>query len=163
MIASSHHERFDGNGYPQGLKGEAIPLMARILAVADVLDAITSKRHYRSAMSISNALGIMKREATGHFDPACIEALFKMSLSSFMKVHMADHLRRLEPEDLLAFDGNTLDDIMTICANAANASQEDADVLQRIYNYYQGPVPTGWEEKIKPAPRFGEDTPEVNC
>lgn len=163
MIASSHHERFDGNGYPQGLKGESIHLMARILAVADVLDAITSKRHYRSAMSICNALSIMKREAGGHFDPSCIDALFHMSLSSFMKVHMADHLRRLSPEDLLAFEGDTLDDVMRVCDSAETAEKEDVDMLQRIYKYYQGPVPAGWEEKIQPAPRFGEDTPDVNC
>jgi hypothetical protein len=86
-----------------------------------------------------------------------------MSLSNFMKVHMADHLRKLEPEDLLAFDGHTLDDVMLICGSADTASKEDTALLQSVYKYYQGPVPAGWEGKIQPAPRIGEETPDVNC
>lgn len=164
MIASSHHERFDGNGYPQALKGDQIPLLARILAVADVLDAITSKRHYRNAMSIHNALLIMKREAGGHFDPTCIEGLMKMTVSNFIKIHMADYLRKLSGEDLLVFDTASLESIMRICESPEPSVQE-TDLIRRFHNYYQGPVPSSFEGKVQPAPQFDfeEERPAANC
>ena len=72
--AGLHHERLDGSGYPDGLKGNAIPPIARILAVADVFDAITSKRHYRQAMPIDQALGEIKKGVGSHFFPECVDA-----------------------------------------------------------------------------------------
>jgi diguanylate cyclase (GGDEF)-like protein/putative nucleotidyltransferase with HDIG domain len=68
-IIESHHERWDGKGYPHGLSGESIPLSARILAVADVYDALTSVRSYKVAMSHETALGIMRRDSGTAFDP----------------------------------------------------------------------------------------------
>ena len=72
-IAQGHHERWDGAGYPQGLKGEAIPLAARIVAVADVFDALTSERPYKPAMPLDQALAILQAERGRHFDPACLD------------------------------------------------------------------------------------------
>ena len=69
-IALSHHERWDGTGYPQGLQGEAIPLAARIVAIADVFDALTSKRPYKEAWSADKAFDLIASEAGKHFDPA---------------------------------------------------------------------------------------------
>ncbi|MCG3205575.1 MAG: Regulator of RpoS [Elusimicrobia bacterium] len=157
-IASGHHERFDGNGYPRGLKGTAIPLGARILAVADVLDAITSKRHYRNAMSIQNALAIIKREAGGHFDPICAEALMKMSLTNFIKIHLVEHLEKLEAADLVVLQPYTLQQLVTFC-EISNPNDEALDILKRFHKYYQGPIPTAFEGKISPAPRFDRPTP----
>ncbi|TAN76304.1 MAG: HD domain-containing protein [Magnetospirillum sp.] len=74
-IAESHHEKWDGSGYPHGLKGEAIPVSARIVAVADVFDALTSKRPYKDAFSVETALGIIHQDAGSHFDPEVVEAL----------------------------------------------------------------------------------------
>ena len=71
-IAYHHHERYDGTGYPDGLAGEAIPLSARIMAVADVYDALTSKRVYKDAMSHERASAILVEGSGGHFDPAII-------------------------------------------------------------------------------------------
>jgi diguanylate cyclase (GGDEF)-like protein/putative nucleotidyltransferase with HDIG domain len=68
-IIESHHERWDGKGYPHGLSGESIPLSARILAVADVYDALTSVRSYKAAMSHETAMGIMRRDSGTAFDP----------------------------------------------------------------------------------------------
>jgi putative nucleotidyltransferase with HDIG domain/diguanylate cyclase (GGDEF)-like protein len=68
-IIESHHERWDGRGYPHGLGGEDIPLPARILAVADVYDALTSVRSYKAAMSHETAMGIMRRDSGTAFDP----------------------------------------------------------------------------------------------
>jgi HD-GYP domain-containing protein (c-di-GMP phosphodiesterase class II) len=71
-IVRCHHERFDGTGYPDGLKGEEIPLLARILSVADVYDAIASDRAYRKRMEESEILDIMYSGAGTQFDPEII-------------------------------------------------------------------------------------------
>ena len=69
-IATYHHERWDGSGYPEGLKGEAIPLEARIMAVADVYDALVSKRVYKEKMSFEKADAIIREGMGSQFDPA---------------------------------------------------------------------------------------------
>lgn len=72
-IVHSHHERFDGSGYPQGLKGEVIPLGARLFAVVDVYDALTSTRPYRTPLSHADALVEIRKESGRHFDPKVVE------------------------------------------------------------------------------------------
>jgi HD-GYP domain-containing protein (c-di-GMP phosphodiesterase class II)/Tfp pilus assembly protein PilZ len=74
-IAGAHHEKLDGSGYPLGLKGEAIPLGAKIIAVADFFEAITTKRHYRAPMPIPIAFQLLREESGVHFDPNIVEAL----------------------------------------------------------------------------------------
>jgi putative two-component system response regulator len=71
-IALYHHEKWDGSGYPHGLKGEDIPLTARIVAVADVFDALTSERPYKKAWSEEDAVALLEREAGKHFDPKLV-------------------------------------------------------------------------------------------
>lgn len=73
-IAAGHHERWDGTGYPRGLAGEAIRLAARVVAVADVFDALTSERVYKRAWSIVEARQYLVEQRGGHFDPACVDA-----------------------------------------------------------------------------------------
>lgn len=73
-VALTHHERFDGTGYPQGLAGDAIPLAGRIAAVADVFDALTHDRIYRSAFSLPEALGMVRDGAGTQFDPVVVDA-----------------------------------------------------------------------------------------
>ncbi len=73
-MAAYHHERWDGKGYPEGLRGEVIPLSARIMAVADVFDALTSPRVYKPAFSLEKALTIMEEGSGTQFDPKCINA-----------------------------------------------------------------------------------------
>ena len=74
-IALSHHERWDGGGYPQGLKGDDIPLSARLMAVADVYDALISKRVYKDSFSHEKAVGIIREEAGSHFDPDIVQPM----------------------------------------------------------------------------------------
>ena len=76
-IARGHHERFDGTGYPDGLKGDQIALEARIVAVADVFDALLSPRPYKEAWTIDAALEYLIEQSGKHFDPACIQALMR--------------------------------------------------------------------------------------
>jgi putative nucleotidyltransferase with HDIG domain len=77
-IPYAHHEKWDGSGYPRGLKGENIPLPARIFAVIDVYDALTSDRPYRPAWTTDRALAEIKAQAGRHFDPAVTEAFFNL-------------------------------------------------------------------------------------
>ena len=74
-IAITHHEKFDGSGYPEGLAGCEIPLPARIVAVADVYDALTTRRPYKSPWSSVNAIDYIKKQSGHHFDPKCVQAL----------------------------------------------------------------------------------------
>jgi putative two-component system response regulator len=74
LIARTHHEKWDGTGYPRGLKGEDIPLHGRIVAVADVFDALTSERPYKQAWTLDQALGFLRENAGSHFDAACVQA-----------------------------------------------------------------------------------------
>jgi putative two-component system response regulator len=76
LIARTHHERWDGSGYPLGLAGEDIPPEGRIAAVADVFDALTSDRVYRSALPVQSALKMMQDERGRHFDPELLDAFF---------------------------------------------------------------------------------------
>jgi len=71
-IALGHHEKFDGSGYPSGLRGEVIPIFSRIVAVADVFDALTSKRPYKPAWSLERAREHLQTNAGSHFDPSCV-------------------------------------------------------------------------------------------
>ncbi|MFN0118569.1 MAG: HD domain-containing phosphohydrolase [Elusimicrobiota bacterium] len=150
LIASSHHERFDGTGYPQNLRGENIPLMARVLAVADVLDAITSKRHYRQAMAIDNALGILKRECGGHFDPDVVEAFFKMRVSDFLRIHNIDDIRKLKALDMTELQKIDMQWIKQ-CFETESPSSEQLAAIQRFQKYYMGPIPSKYQNKIFPS------------
>lgn len=87
-IACCHHEKWNGSGYPYGLEGEKIPLSARIVAIVDVYDALTSKRPYKDAMTHEEALSIITRESGEHFDPLMVEALI-MNESKFRNISMA--------------------------------------------------------------------------
>ena len=77
MIALRHHERYDGSGYPDGLAGEAIPLEARIVAVADVFDALISPRPYKEAWTVDAALAYLYAQRGRLFDPDCVDALMR--------------------------------------------------------------------------------------
>ncbi len=85
MIALCHHEKWDGSGYPAGLKGEEIPLMARIAALADVFDALTTVRPYKRGWSVEEAVSFIESQAGSHFDPALIEP-FKRVLPDMLRI-----------------------------------------------------------------------------
>lgn len=86
-VALSHHEKYDGTGYPKGLKGEDIPLVGRIVAVADVFDALTTRRPYKEAWPIEEALDYIRNASGSHMDPGVVEAF----LSSIDKINQIHH------------------------------------------------------------------------
>ena len=86
IIALNHHERFDGSGYPNGISGKDIPLVARIVTVADVYDALISLRPYKPAWSPADAQDYLHKHAGSQFDPICVEAFFER-LDSISRIH----------------------------------------------------------------------------
>jgi putative two-component system response regulator len=86
-IAISHHEKFDGSGYPYGVAGQAIPLFGRIVAVADVFDALTSERPYKKAWEFERAIDFLREGAGTHFDATCVEA-FLVRMDDILAIHV---------------------------------------------------------------------------
>jgi two-component system response regulator RpfG len=86
VIALRHHEHYDGNGYPDGLKGEAIPIEARIVAVADVYDALVSERPYKQAWPMQAAVDYLNDKKGKQFDPQCVQA-FLGQLDQVSRIH----------------------------------------------------------------------------
>ena len=72
-VVGSHHEKYDGSGYPTGLKSDEIPLNARIFAIVDVFDALTSKRPYKEPFTYEQTMEIMEKESSTHFDPSLLD------------------------------------------------------------------------------------------
>ncbi|MDP3859618.1 MAG: two-component system response regulator [Stagnimonas sp.] len=86
IVALTHHEKWDGSGYPRGLKGEAIPLVGRIVAIADVFDALTSERPYKQAWSEAEAVDYLCRESGLHFDPRLVDLFVVQCLPEVRKI-----------------------------------------------------------------------------
>jgi putative two-component system response regulator len=102
-IITTHHERWDGRGYPNGIAGEAIPLPGRIVSVADVFDALTNKRPYKSAMEPQAALKIITEGSGSQFDPKVVAALLR-SLDQILTIHrqLSDHQSDASPASVAA-------------------------------------------------------------
>ncbi|MBX3332184.1 MAG: response regulator [Nitrospira sp.] len=86
LIAYTHHERYDGTGYPRGLQGEEIPIEGRIVAIADAFDALTTQRVYKPAFEISHAIDLMLKNRGKHFDPELLD-LFVASTDEVTRIH----------------------------------------------------------------------------
>jgi ribonuclease P protein subunit RPR2 len=89
LVVRHHHERWDGTGYPDRLAGDAIPLAARVFAVADALDALTTDRPYRQAASLADARDVIAAEAGAQFDPAITTALAELPDEALLELHRA--------------------------------------------------------------------------
>ena len=136
-MACSHHEKWDGTGYYRHLKGEEITLGGRILAVADVFDAITSKRHYRDKMPIANVLDILMKGAGSHFDKNLVDVFMSISTDKIVKVFLSESHEKIEPKDeefLKQYD------LMSIYrfVNLENPTDEQKHLLELFNKYYLG-------------------------
>ena len=137
-IASSHHEKYDGTGYFKGLKGEQIPLGGRILAVSDVFDAITSKRHYRDKMNIKDALQIMIEGKNRHFDENLVNAFLNISTYEILKIIVNDITCDFSEDEILLKEFNLLElyDILKKEENSITKKEKQLTESFNKYYYY---------------------------
>lgn len=135
-IASSHHEKYDGTGYFKGLKGEQIPLGGRILAVSDVFDAITSKRHYRDKMHIKDALQIMIDGKNKHFDENIVNAFMSISVFDILKIIVDDVTYKFNEDENLLQEFN-LHELYAILNNEDNSiTVREKQLIETFNKYY---------------------------
>jgi putative nucleotidyltransferase with HDIG domain len=133
-MASSHHEKWDGSGYYRHLKGEEITLGGRILAVADVFDAITSKRHYRDKMPIKNVLNIITEGSGSHFDKHIVDVFMSISSNKIVRVFLSENNAKILAKDeeiLRRYDLRAIHNFVL----SENISEEEQKVLD-LFNYY---------------------------
>lgn len=135
-IASSHHEKYDGSGYFKGLKGEEIPYGGRILAVCDVFDAITSKRHYRDKMDIKDALEIIKEGKNKHFDANITDAFLDISTYDIINVMLGDLNCNIDEEEKKLLQEFNLEQLYAIVINDKSIVKEKENQLVRTFNKY---------------------------
>lgn len=138
QIASSHHERYDGTGYFQGLKGDDIPLGGRILAVSDVFDAITSKRHYRSKMQIQDAIKILMDGSGSHFDKKIVDVFLSITCDKIINVLTCDFNLEISQNDRLLLEQYKLADLYAILTKEEECESREktaAQVFDKYYNF----------------------------
>ncbi len=133
-MACSHHEKWDGTGYCRHLKGEEITLGGRILAVADVFDAITSKRHYRDKMPIVNVIDILLKGAGSHFEKRLVDEFLAIPVNKIIGVFLSESHGKMSKENELTLSHYNLLKIYEIGSNE-NASQEEKEIFD-LFNYY---------------------------
>ena len=143
-IACSHHEKYDGTGYYRQLKGEDIPYGGRILAVADVFDAITSRRHYRDKMPIQNVIDILLEGKNKHFDGNLVDVFLKIPADKIIKVFLTENHHCFKEEDRETLSRYNLKDIHDFIVNE-NADDNQKHIAELFNFYYSGNVTEGEE------------------
>ncbi len=137
-IACSHHEKYDGNGYYRKLKGNDIHLGGRILAVSDVFDAITSKRHYRDKMPIANVINILMKDSGTHFDKDIVECFLSASSDKVIKVFLTENNLILEETHRQILEKYSIRDLHKLLTEKAEdqLSMEEKNVIDLFQFYY---------------------------
>ncbi len=138
-IACSHHEKYDGTGYYRHLKGEEIPYGGRILAVADVFDAITSRRHYRDKMPIQNVIDILLEGKNKHFDGNLVDVFLKIPADKIIKVFLTENHHCFKEEDKETLSHYNLKDIHDFIVNE-NVDDNQKHIAELFNFYYSGNV-----------------------
>lgn len=136
-IACSHHEKYDGSGYYRHLSGENIPYGGRILAVADVFDAITSKRHYRDKMPIQNVIDILISGKNKHFDGNLVDKFLQIPVDRIILVFLTENHHSFKEEDREKLSHYNLLDIYNFIINE-NSSDEQKHIAELFNFYYSG-------------------------
>lgn len=131
-FACSHHEKYDGSGYYRHLKGEEIPYGGRILAVADVFDAITSKRHYRDKMPIQNVIDILISGKDKHFDGKLVDTFLNISVDKIIRVFLTENHHSFKDEDCETLSHYNLKDIYDFI-NDENSKNKH---IVELFNFY---------------------------
>ncbi len=138
-IACSHHEKYDGSGYYRHLSGENIPYGGRILAVADVFDAITSRRHYRDKMPIQNVIDILLSGKNKHFDGNLVDIFLKISVDKIIRVFLTENHSCFKDEDCELLSHYNLLDIRNFIIGE-NVTDEQRHVADLFNFYYSGNI-----------------------
>lgn len=138
-IACSHHEKYDGSGYYRHLSGEDIPYGGRILAVADVFDAITSRRHYRDKMPIQNVIDILLGGKNKHFDGNLVDAFLRISVDKIIRVFLTENHNSFKDEDCETLSHYNLLNIHDYIVDE-NASDEQKHIADLFNFYYSGNI-----------------------
>ena len=132
-IACSHHEKWNGSGYYRHLAGENIPFGGRILAVADVFDAITSKRHYRDKMPIANVIRILINDSGTHFDSNMVDVFLSIPTDKIINVFLTESHIVFNDSDKKILSQYTLRDIYNFINN-----ETSQDIVNLFNRYYTG-------------------------
>jgi putative nucleotidyltransferase with HDIG domain len=140
MMAATHHERLDGKGYPLELTDDDIPEAGRIMAVGDVFDAITSRRHYRDRMEFLKVLNILDEENGTHFQPEFVEAFKRLPVARIVSILEAGNLEPVEQEDLKLFEQHTLQELHDLLKRSEELEGEEKALVDR-FNHYYGRTP----------------------
>jgi len=137
-IAASHHEKYNGSGYFRKLSGEDIPIGGRILAVSDVFDAITSKRHYRDRMPFLNVLNILKKDSGSHFDNKVVDKFFEIKLEKLFNILFCREEYSDTDKDMEIFINYSLEDFHQMLLKEEDAKTDEEKLIletfERIYN-----------------------------
>jgi len=144
-IAASHHEKMDGSGYFRGLKGENIPFGGRILAVADVFDAITSRRQYRVRMPFDRAMTLLMEDAGQHFDPDVMEMFLQVGLKNLLQVLCMDLYQGVDRADVGAIlaqipEDLTIRNYLELLNNKRCNAEQEQIIEQFTYLYHLNEV-----------------------
>lgn len=133
-IACSHHEKWDGSGYYRHLKGEEIPYGGRILAVSDVFDAITSKRHYRDKMPIANVIRILINDSGTHFDKNIVDVFLTISADKIINVFLTESHIVFKDEDRELLSHYNLLDIYNFINDENSNNKHIVDLFNHYYS-----------------------------
>lgn len=138
-IAASHHEKYDGTGYFRQLKGEEICLGGKILAVSDVFDAITSKRHYRDRMPFINVVNILKKDSGVHFDPKVINVFLELKLDKILNILLFREEHKLTDDIKALFEKYTLDEFHKLLLKSEEETTAEEKKLKEIFEDLYNP------------------------
>jgi len=134
MMSATHHERLDGSGYPLGLIGDDIPEAGRVIAVSDIFDAITSRRHYRDRMEFIKVLRILDEESRkNQIQPEFVSAFKNLSLDRIVKILEEDNTELVPGEDMELFAAVTLGEFQQLIENEeGDLSADERDLVERF-------------------------------
>ncbi len=134
-IAASHHERIDGKGYPEGVNGDNIPLGGKILAVADVFDALTSRKPYQDRMELDEVMAIIEKDTGKAFEPFVVYNFKFIRLNKLILILEYGHTEEMDKEELKILEPFSLSDIIEIRTKAGKTAKE-LEVENIFMRYY---------------------------
>lgn len=137
-IACSHHEKYNGMGYYRKLAGENIPLGGRILAVSDVFDAITSKRHYRDKMPMNNVIEILLKDSGSHFDKKIVDCFLSISVDKIIRVFLTENHLILDDSHKEILEKYSMTDLYEILTQKQHEelNEKEINFINLFHLYY---------------------------